>query len=168
VVLFELKDLKVNPANDRKGYVADGYSARRAPFERSEMRMAVNDQIRHSPVEDDAQLAVAEHPVLGERLPSEGRRCRREVGGGDAHVSVQRKKSSFERLTFTAGANGKPFHGSRVDGVWSLVGPESATASGRPGDANARPVCQANHGGATIEHLDATAFEHTPERCPAQ
>jgi hypothetical protein len=166
--LFELKDFEVNPTNDRQGHVADGYPARRAPFECSEMRMAVNDEIRHSPVEDYAQLAVPEHPILGEGLPPEGSRGRREVGGGDAHVSVQRKKCSFERLTFTAGANGKPLQSSRVDGVWPLMRPESATAAGRPGDANARPVRQANNGGTTVEHLDATAFEHAPECSPAQ
>ena len=166
--LFELKDFEVNPTNNREGHVADGYAARRAPFECSEMRMTVNNEIRHAPVENDAQLAVPEHPILGEGLLPKGGRRRREVHGGDTHVSVQGKKRSFQRLTFAAGANGKPFQGSRVDGVRPLVRPESATAAGRPGDANARSVCQANHGGATVEHLDATAFEHAPEGCPAQ
>ena len=166
--LFELEDLEVNPANNRESHVADGYPARSAPFECSEMCMAVNDEIRHSPVEDDAQLAVTEHPILGEGLAPEGGGCRREVDGGDADVSVQGKKGSFQRLTFAAGANGKPFQGSRVDSVWPLVRPESATAAGRPGDPYARTVGQTNHGGATVEHFDATAFEHAPERCPAQ
>jgi hypothetical protein len=132
------------------------------------MRMAVNDQIRRSPVENHAQLAIAEHPILGEGLPPEGGRRRREVDGGDAHISVQGKKCSFQRLTFAAGADGKPFQGSRVDRIWSLVRPESATAASRPGYADARPICQANHGGTTVEHFDATAFEHATEGCPAE
>ena len=166
--LFELQDFEVNPSNNREGHVANWYPAQRAPFECSEMGMTVDNEIRHSPVENDAQLAVPKHPILGEGLSPEGGRCRREVDGSDTHVSVEGKKRSFERLTFAAGANGKPFQGSRVDGVWPLMRPESATAAGRPGDAYAGPVCQANHGGATVEHFDATAFEHAPERCPAQ
>jgi hypothetical protein len=166
--LFELKDFEVNSTNNREGHVADGYAARGTPFECPQMRMAVNDEIRHAPVEYDAQFTVPEHPILGEGLLSKRGRRRREVHGGDAHVSVQRKKGSFQCRTFAAGANGKPFQGSRVDGVWSLVRPESATATGRPGDANAQSVCQANHDGATVEHLDATTFEHASEGCSAQ
>jgi hypothetical protein len=166
--LFEFEDLEVNATNDRQGDVADGYSAWRAPDECSEVRMTVNDEIRRSPIEDDAQLAVSEHPVLGEGLPPEGGRGRGEVDGRDAQVRVQGQERSFERLRLAAGANGKPFQRSGVDRVWPLVRPEPATATDRPGDADAQPVRQANNGGATVEHLDTMAFEHAPERNPAQ
>jgi hypothetical protein len=89
--LFELKDLEVNSTNNRKSHVADRYPARRAPFECSEMGMTVNDKIRHSPVENDAQHAVSKHPILGEGLPPEGGRRRREVDGSDTDVSVEGK-----------------------------------------------------------------------------
>jgi hypothetical protein len=55
-----------------------------------------------------------------------------------------------------------------MDRRWPLVWPESTATSGGPGDAYPGSVRQANHSAATVEHLDATAFEHTPERYPAQ
>jgi hypothetical protein len=132
------------------------------------MGMTVNDEIRRSPVQDDAQLAVSEHPVLGKRLPPEGGRGRREVDGRDAYVRVEGQERTFERLRLAAGTYGKSFQSPRMDPVRAFVRPEPAAAAGRPGDADARPVRQANHGGATVEYLYAVAFEDAPERNPAQ
>jgi hypothetical protein len=55
-----------------------------------------------------------------------------------------------------------------VNRIGTLKWPEPPAAADCPGDAHARSVRQANHGGATVEHLDARAFEHPPERYPAQ
>ena len=78
----------MNPADDWQRDVPHGYSTRSATFECSEMRMTVNDEIGRSPIQDDSQLAVPEHPVLGKRLATERGRGRSEVKGRDAHVRV--------------------------------------------------------------------------------
>ena len=52
--------------------------------------------------------------------------------------------------------------------IWTLVWPEPPAAADRSGDAHARSVRQAHDGGATVEYLDARAFQHPPERYPAQ
>jgi hypothetical protein len=74
----------------------------------------------------------------------------------------------LESLALAAGTNGKSFQGSRVDRVRPLVWPESATTASRPGDANARPVRQANDSGTTVKHLDPATLEHASECHPAQ
>ena len=68
------------------------------------MSMTMNDEIRRSPIEDDSQLTVAEHPVLGERLTTERRCGRCEVKRRDAHVGVERQQRTLERLTLAARA----------------------------------------------------------------
>lgn len=163
-----LQYLEVNPTDDWQGDVPHGYSARSATVECSEMSMSVNNEIRRSPVQDNSQLAVSEHPILAKRLPTEGRRGRSEVDDRDAHVRVQRIQRLLESLALTAGTNGKSFQGPRMNRVRPLVRPESATTAGRSGDANARPVRQANDGGAAVKHLDPAMLEHAPERHPAQ
>jgi hypothetical protein len=52
------------------------------------MSMSVNDEIRQSPIEDDAQLAIAKHPVFGERFSTERSGGGSEVKRRDAHVGV--------------------------------------------------------------------------------
>jgi hypothetical protein len=158
----------VNPTDDWQRYVSHGYSAWSAAPERSEMSVSVNDEIRRSPIEDDAQLAIAEHPIFGERFPTEGRGGRCEVKRRDAHIGVKRQQRTLQAFTLAPGPDGKSLEGPRVDRRWPLIWPEAATTAGRAGDANPRPVRQAHYGGATIQHLDAVAFQRAPECNPAQ
>src|SRR5829696_638402 len=130
--------------------------------------MTVNDEIRCASVQDDTKLAVSEHPVLAQRLAAEGGGGRSEVEHGDTHVRVQREKGSFQRLALPTSPNGKPLQCARVNRIRAFVWPEPATATDRSGDADTRSVRQANHRGATVEHLDSKTFEHPPERYPAQ
>jgi hypothetical protein len=162
------QDLEVNPTDDRQRDVSHGYSAWSATPQGAEMRVTVNDEIRRSPIEDDSQLAVAEHPVLGERLSTERGCGGSEVKRRDAHVRIERQQRTFERLTLAAGAEGKALQGPRVDSRWPFVRPETAATAGRASDTDARSVRQANQRGATVQHLDAAAFERAPERDPAQ
>ena len=60
--------LQMNPTDDWQRYVSHRDPASSATRERSEMSVSMNDEIRRSPIEDDAQLTVPKHPVLGERL----------------------------------------------------------------------------------------------------
>ena len=130
--------------------------------------MAMNDEIGQASVQDGTQLTVSEHPVLGKRLPTERGRGRSEVEHRDAHVRIQGKEGSFQRLTLTAGTNSEPLQSPRMNRVWPLMWPKPTATAGRPGDADAGSVRQANDGGAPVEDLDTGAFEHTPERRPAQ
>jgi hypothetical protein len=130
--------------------------------------MTVNDEIGQSSIQDGTQLTVSEHPVLSKRLLTERGRGRSEVEHRDAHVRIQGKEGSFQRLTLTAGTNSQPLQRPRVNRIWPLMWPKPTAAAGRPGDADARSVRQANDGGTPVEHLDTRAFEHTPERHPAQ
>jgi hypothetical protein len=86
----------------------------------------------------------------------------------DAHVRIQGKEGSFQRLTLTAGTKSEPLQSPRVNRIWPFMWPKSTATAGRPGDADARSVRQAHDGGTPVEDLDTGAFEHTPERCPAQ
>jgi hypothetical protein len=165
-VLFQ--DLEVNAAYDWQGHVPHRHASWCATSQCSQMGMTMNDEIRRSPVEHDPQLAISKHPVLGKRLLSERGRGRSEVDRRNVHVRVKREQCTFERLALAAGTESKSLQGSRMDRVWPFMRPEPAATAGCPGDADARPVRQANHGGASVEHLDATAFERAPERYSAQ
>jgi hypothetical protein len=147
--------LEVNPADDRQRDVSHGHSTWSAAPQRSEMSMTVNDKIRRSSIDDDSQLAVAEHPVLGERLATERSGGRSEVKGRDAHVRVQRQQRSLERITFATSPDGKPLQGPSVDRSRPLVWPEAAATAGGSRDADPRSVRQPNHRGATVQNLDA-------------
>ena len=130
--------------------------------------MPMNDEIGQASVQDGTQLTVSEHPVLGKRLPTERGGGRSEVEHRDAHVRIQGKEGSFQRLTLTAGTNCEPLQSPRVNRIWPLMWPKPTATAGRPSDSDAGTVRQANDGGAPVEDLNTGAFEHTPERCPAQ
>ena len=165
---FQLENLEVNSTGDRQGNVADGNSAQGGPFQRPKVGMTVNNEIGLTTVQDDTQLAISQHPVLGKWLAAECGRGRSKVEQGDTHVPIQGKKSALERLTLPASPNGKPLQCPRMDRIGTLVWPEPPAAPHRPGDAHARSVGQANHSGAPVEHFDAGAFEHPAECYPAQ
>jgi hypothetical protein len=165
---FKFKDLEVNPAGDRKCDVAHGNPAQCGAFQRPEVRMAMDYEIGQSPIKDRTKLAVPEHPVLGKWLAAECGGGRREVEHGDAHVGVQGEKGPFERLTLPASPNGQPLESPGVNRVRAFMWPESSAAAGRAGDAEASSIRQAVHGGTTVEYFDPRAFEHPPERYPAE
>jgi hypothetical protein len=162
------QNLEVNPTDDRQRDVSHGYSAWSATPQCAEMSVTVDDEIRRSPIEDDSQLAVAEHPVLGERLSTERGCGGSEVKRRDAHVRVERQQGALERFTLAAGSEGKALQGPRMDRRWPFVRPETAATAGRASDTDARSVRQPHQRGATVQHLDATAFERAPERDSAQ
>ena len=98
----------MNSTGDRQGDVANRNSAQRGTFQRPEVGMTVNDEIRCAPVHDDTQFAVPEHPVLAQRLAAERGGGRSEVEHRDTHVRIQGKKGTFKRLTLATSPNGKP------------------------------------------------------------
>jgi len=128
--------LEVNPADDRQRDVSHGHSTWSAPPQCSEMSMTVNDKIRRSSIDDDSKLAVAEHPVLGERLAAERSGGRSEVKGRDAHVRVQGQQRALERITFAMRPDSKALQGPRVDRRRPFVRPEAATTAGGSRDAD--------------------------------
>jgi hypothetical protein len=71
-------------------------------------------------------------------------------------------------MTLSARPNGKPLQCPRVNRIRAFMRPEPPAAADSSSDAHARSVRQANHGGVTVQHLHARAFEHPPERYPAQ
>jgi hypothetical protein len=132
------------------------------------MSVSVDDKVRPALIDDDSQLAVAKHPVLGDRFSSKRRRGWSEVKCRDPHVGVEGKQRTLERLTFATGPDRKPLECPRVDRRWPLVRPEATAPAGRPGNPDTQSVRQSNDRGTTVQHLDGTALERPPERCPAQ
>jgi hypothetical protein len=161
-----VQHFEVNSTDNWQRYISHGHSGRGMALERPEMSMPVNDEVRRPPIEDNSQFAIAEHPVLSERLSAERSCGRSKVKRRDVHVRVEGQQRTLECLTLAAGPNREAFEGPGMDRRWPLARPEAAATAGRAGNADARSVRQANHRRAAVQHVDATSFESTAESYP--
>jgi len=90
------------------------------------------------------------------------------VKGRDANVRLEGEQCSLERITFAMRPDSKALQGPRVDRRRPFVRPEAATTAGGSSDADPGSVRQANYRGATVQDLDARAFEGAAKCDPAQ
>lgn len=87
------------------------------------------------------------------------------MGCRNAYIRMEIEEGPLERRTFASRAKRQSLESSRVDRVWTFLWPEPATAPGRAGNANSSSVGQVNDRGLAVQHLDATTFERSTERC---
>ena len=81
-----LESFQMNRPHYRQRHVSNRHAPGCLAFQYSQVRMTMNDEVGFAPIEDHAELAVPQHPVLRRRLPTESGGRGREMGGRDSDV----------------------------------------------------------------------------------
>src|SRR3712207_1720184 len=99
--------------------------------------MTMNDEVGFAPIEDHAELAVPQHPVLRWRLPTESGGRGGEMGGCDSDVGFKIIQCPLECRAFSGERTCQSIKVSRMDSVGTLLHPEATAAPSRTGNTYA-------------------------------